>query len=152
MNALVDRRMIELLYRASQAGVQVDLLVRGMCCLRPGLAGVSDHVRVHIVGRFLEHSRIYYFGNAGQAEILVGSADLMPRNINGRVEALFPVTDAQLIRTIKDEILEVYLADNVKARAMRADGSYERVQPGPDQAPLNSQAWFLKKRAVPKIG
>ena len=94
MNALVDMRMIQLLYEASQAGVRVDLLVRGICCLRPGLAGVSDNIKVtSIVGRFLEHSRIFYFRNAGQEEVYLGSADMMPRNLDRRVEVAFPVQD-----------------------------------------------------------
>ena len=110
MNALVDRPMIRLLYEASQAGVQVDLLVRGICCLRPGVPGVSDNIRViSIVGRFLEHSRIYYFGNGGDPTILLGSADLMPRNLNRRVEILFPVQDAGIKARLREEILETYL-------------------------------------------
>ena len=98
MNALVDRKMIELLYQASQAGVKVDLLVRGICCLRPGVRRVSDHIRViSIVGRFLEHSRVFYFRNGGREEVYLGSADLMPRNLNRRVEVDFPVQDKSLI-------------------------------------------------------
>jgi polyphosphate kinase len=97
MNALVDERMIQLLYEASKAGVRVDLLVRGICCLRPGLAGVSDHIKVtSIVGRFLEHSRIFYFRNAGHEEVYLGSADMMPRNLDRRVEVAFPVEDSTL--------------------------------------------------------
>ena len=96
--------MIRMLYRASQAGVKIDLLVRGICCLRPGVPGVSDTIRVtSIVGRFLEHSRIFYFRNGGEEEIYLGSADLMPRNLNRRVEMLFPVEDAELMRRVRDE-------------------------------------------------
>ena len=121
--------MIQLLYEASQAGVKVDLLVRGICCLRPGLPGISENIRViSIVGRFLEHSRIFYFHNNGQEEIFVGSADLMPRNIDHRVEVLFPIENPELIRHVRDEILAVYLADNVKARRLLPDGSYERIK------------------------
>ena len=146
-NALVDERMIINLYKASQAGVKIDLLVRSICSLRPGLEGISDNIRVFsIVGRFLEHSRIYYFHNGGEEEIYLGSADLMPRNIDRRVEVLFPVQDKNLIRNIRDSILEIYLQDNVKNRRMLPDGSYERVCPDCDQPPLNSQAWFLDQR------
>ena len=131
MNALVDRRMIRLLYRASQAGVAIDLIVRGMCSLRPGIPGVSDTIRViSIVGRFLEHSRVFYFGNGGDEEVFLGSADLMPRNLNGRVEVLFPVTDPRLVSVLREEILGAYLADTVKARVMNADGTYTRVARG----------------------
>ena len=112
--------MIRLLYEASQAGVKIELLVRGICCLRPGLAGVSENIDViSIVGRFLEHSRIYYFRNGGEEEIYLGSADLMPRNLNRRVEVVFPVHDAKAVTRLKDEILAAYLSDNVKKRRMR---------------------------------
>jgi polyphosphate kinase len=128
MNALVDKDTIALLYLASQAGVRVDLLVRGICCLRPGLPGVSERIRVRsIVGRFLEHSRIYYFHNGGKQEIHVGSADLMPRNFDRRVEVLFPIDDPRLRRRLRDEVLDTYLADNVKARELNSDGTYIRV-------------------------
>ncbi|MCK4898479.1 MAG: RNA degradosome polyphosphate kinase, partial [Anaerolineales bacterium] len=144
MNSLVDKKMIKALYRASQAGVKIDLLVRGICGLRPGLEGVSDNIQVtSIVGRFLEHSRIYYFRNAGQEEIYMGSADLMPRNINRRVEVLFPVEEPRLIRYLHDDVLRTYLADNVKARRMLPDGTYERVKIGSKEKPLNSQPWLI---------
>ena len=153
MNHLVDRRMIRLLYRASQAGVTVDLIVRGMCSLRPGVPGVSDNVRVvSIVGRFLEHSRVFWFRNAGDEEAYMGSADLMPRNLNGRVEALFPICDPRLVSVVREEILGAYLADNVKARAMNADGSYTRISPDANAAAVNAQAWFLRERATPRLG
>jgi polyphosphate kinase len=146
MNSLVDPHMIKLLYQASQAGVQVDLNVRGMCCLRPGLPGVSDNIRVSsIVGRFLEHSRIYYFHNGGNELVYLGSADLMPRNINRRVEVLFPVADPHLIRYLRDDVLAVYLADNVKTRRMLPDGAYERVKPDRSEKPINSQIWLLNR-------
>jgi polyphosphate kinase len=145
MNALVDQQMIKLLYQASQAGVQVDLLVRGVCCLRPGIVGISDHIRViSIVGRFLEHSRIYYFRNNGQEEIYLGSADLMTRNLDRRVEVLFPVADARLVQQLRDEILATYLADNSTARHLLPDGTYERRPPAPGGSLVNSQATFLK--------
>jgi polyphosphate kinase len=127
MNALMDKRMIQLLYQASQAGVKVDLLVRGICCLRPGVRGASENIRViSLVGRFLEHSRIFYFRNGGQEEVYLGSADLMPRNLNRRVEADFPVQDKALVRVLRDEILETYLKDKAKARHMQPDGKYLR--------------------------
>jgi polyphosphate kinase len=147
VNALVDKPMIQLLYKASQVGVKIDLLVRGVCCLRPELPGISDNIRVvSIVGRFLEHSRIYYFRNGGNEEILLGSADLMPRNIDRRVEVLFPVQGTDMIRHLRDDILGTCLRDNVKARRMSADGTYQRIKAGPKETPLNSQAWFLKRR------
>jgi polyphosphate kinase len=145
MNALVDKPCIQALYRASQAGVRVDLQVRGICCLRPGVPGVSDHITVtSIVGRFLEHARIFYFRNGGEEEILVGSADLMPRNLYRRVENLFPVEDPHLRDVLRDTVLGVHLKDNVQARRLRPDGSYERVRPGPDQPELNSQLWMVE--------
>ncbi len=147
MNSLVDKSMIQLLYQASQAGVRVDLNVRGICCLRPGVAGLSENIRViSIVGRFLEHSRIYYFKNGGDEQIYMGSADLMPRNLNRRVEVLFPLEDPNLVRYVCDEILATQLKDNVKARVMLPDGSYERNKGKTGDPPLNSQAWFIKSR------
>jgi polyphosphate kinase len=148
MNALVDKRMIRLLYEASQAGVQVDLLVRGICCLRPGIRGVSENIRViSIVGRFLEHSRIYYFRNAGNGneEIYLGSADLMPRNLNRRVEVMFPVGDAKLIRHLRDDVLATYLADVAKARYMQPDGSYLRDANRTAEGAMNSQQQLIDR-------
>lgn len=147
MNSLVDTRIIRLLYEASWAGVKVDLVVRGICCLRPNLPGVSENIHVRsIVGRFLEHSRIYYFRNGGSEEVFAGSADLMPRNIQRRVEVLFPVTGANFIRQLRDRILGSYLADNTKARMMQADGGYRRVRPEPGQKPSSAQALLLETR------
>ncbi|MCZ7546229.1 MAG: polyphosphate kinase 1 [Anaerolineae bacterium] len=144
MNALVDAPMIRLLYEASMAGVQIDLLVRGICCLRPGMPGLSENIRVtSVVGRFLEHSRIYYFLNNGEPEIYLGSADLMPRNLNRRVETLFPVADLDIQRRLLDEIIAISMGDNVKARQLLPDGTYERVRPRDGREPLNSQDWFL---------
>ena len=150
MNQLVDKPMIRLLYEASRAGVQIDLIVRGICCLRPGVKGVSENIRlVSIIGRFLEHSRIYYFRNAGEEEIYIGSADLMPRNLNRRVEVLFPIETPQMIRHIRTDILQIYLSDNVKARLMRPDGSYKRIKPEDNgKEPLNAQEWFIKQRTL----
>lgn len=125
MNALVDRQIIEALYRASQAGVKIDLIVRGICCLRPQLKGISDNITVRsVVDRFLEHNRIYYFENACQPEIFLGSADWMPRNFFGRIEVVFPIVDGNLRERIIKELLTVPLADNVKARILHSDGSY----------------------------
>jgi len=148
INALVDRRVIQLFYEASQAGVQLDLLVRGICCLRPGLPGVSDNIRVtSIVGRFLEHSRIFYFRNGGKEEVYLGSADMMPRNLNRRVELLFPVQDPKLIRYVRNEILDTYLSEVVKARHMNADGTYSRDPRYTNRREMNSQEWFIKQAA-----
>lgn len=140
MNTLIDREIAQLLYQASLAGVRIDLIVRGACCLRPGLLTASKNIRVRsIVGRFLEHSRVYYFRNGGNEEVYVGSADLMPRNLDRRVEVLIPVRDAALIRRIRDEILAVYLADNVKARELLSDGTYERAKLPPGEPPVSAQ-------------
>jgi polyphosphate kinase len=146
-NSLVDPLVIRSLYRASQAGVKVDLLVRGSCCLRPGMPGVSDHITVtSIVGRFLEHSRAMYFRNGGAEEVYAGSADLMTRNLSRRVEVLFPIEDPKLIRRVKEELLDAYLADDVKARRLKSDGSYMRVKPAAAGArPFNVQAQLLRK-------
>jgi polyphosphate kinase len=130
VNSIADPDIIALLYEASQAGVRVDLLVRGICCLRPGVAGISENICVtSIVGRYLEHSRIFYFLNGGQEEIYLGSADLMQRNLNHRVEVVFPIEDAQYIRHIRDDILEMYLRDNLRARLMQPNGGYKRRKP-----------------------
>ncbi|MBO0910729.1 MAG: polyphosphate kinase 1 [Acidobacteria bacterium] len=128
MNALLDKNIIAALYRASQAGVEIDLIVRGMCALRPGIRGVSDRIRVRsIVGRFLEHSRIFYFANGGEEAVYLASADWMPRNLYERVEVMFPVKDPLLRGRLKHEILEAYLADTIKARVLIRDGSYIRA-------------------------
>jgi polyphosphate kinase len=149
MNSLVDKRSIKALYRASQAGVKVDLQVRGICCLRPGVSGVSENITVtSIVGRFLEHPRIFYFRNGGDEEVLLGSADLMPRNLNRRVEQLFPVDDDHLLQALRDEILNVHLKDNVQARRLLPDGAYERVHPQDGEKPLDSQLWMIEHRGI----
>jgi polyphosphate kinase len=149
MNALVDPAIIYALYRASQAGVRIDLIVRGICCLRPGLPGVSETIQVRsIVGRFLEHSRVYYFGNGGDEEILLGSADMMQRNLDGRVETLFPIDDPMLRIAIRDRLLTPALADTVNARELLPDGSYKRIQPKPGEAPFDSQNWFISHPLV----
>jgi polyphosphate kinase len=128
MNALLDKNIIMALYRASQAGVEIDLVVRGMCALRPGVRGVSDRIRIRsIVGRFLEHSRIFFFANGGEEEIYMGSADWMPRNLYDRVEVVFPIKDPLLRERVRHEILNAYLADNVKARTLQRDENYVRA-------------------------
>jgi polyphosphate kinase len=148
MNALEDAGMIRLLYEASRAGVSIDLIVRGVCSLRPGVPGVSDTIRVRsIIGRFLEHSRIFYFHNGGEEKIYVGSADLMPRNLNRRVEVLFPIENARMQRRIRDKILEKYLADTGSARLMQPDGTFIRQRIKPGRKALNAQEWFMKHEA-----
>jgi len=144
MNSLVEPQLIEALYRASQAGVKIDLIVRGICCLRPGVTGVSENITVRsIVDRFLEHSRIYYFENACQPEVFIGSADWMPRNLFRRIEAVFPVEDGNLRERVIREILAVTLADNAKARFLQADGVYRRAAPENGDVPRRSQAEFI---------
>ena len=149
MNALVDPVCIAALYRASEAGVKVDLQVRGICCLRPGISGVSGNITVSaIVGRFLEHARIYYFHNGGDEEVLLGSADLMPRNLDRRVEVLFPVEDPDMRRAIIYTILPVQLQDTVKIRTLKSDGRYERRAPENEKEPLNAQVWLVEHRGI----
>ena len=144
MNALVDDRLIRKLYRASQAGVRIDLSIRGICCLRPGVPGVSENIRVFsIVGRFLEHSRIYYFENGGDPEVYLGSADLMPRNLDRRVEVIFPINDPAIRNYIRRAILEVELHNNTSARDLHPDGTYTRRRPAPGAPPVDSQAWLM---------
>ncbi len=146
MNSLVDPRMIAALYEASQAGVEIDLIIRGMCCLRPGLEGVSGTVRViSIIGRYLEHSRIFHFHNDGADEIYIGSADWMPRNLDRRVEAVTPVEDPTLIQELKD-ILAILLADNRQAWELQSDGTYIQRLPGTDE-PIQSAQEILTRRA-----
>jgi len=145
INSLVDPEVIRALYAASQAGVKIDLIVRGICCLKAGVPEVSENIRViSIVGRFLEHSRIYYFRNGGAEEVYLSSGDWMPRNLSRRVETMFPIEDPALRRRII-EILDVKLRDNVKAREQQAGGAYRRVKPRRGQMRLNSQEWFLER-------
>lgn len=143
MNSLVDREIIENLYLASQDGVEIQLIIRGICCLRPGVKGVSENIRViSIVGRFLEHSRIFYFFNNGEEDILISSADWMERNLNKRIELLIPVTDTNCKDRLKT-IIECNLKDNVKARVLMKDGTYKRIEVKGD--PYNCQDEFIKK-------
>jgi polyphosphate kinase len=144
-NAVADQGMIKTLYRASQAGVQVDMIVRGVCCLRPGIPGISDRIKVRsIVGQFLEHSRIYYFENGGAPEVYIGSADLMERNLDRRVEVLCPVTDPALGQLLRDAVLEVLLSDTDRAWELQTDGSYVRATPPEGVPALNSQRFLLE--------
>jgi len=145
MNSLVEQSVIEALYRASQAGVKIDLLVRGICCLRPGLKGLSENIRVtSVVDRFLEHSRVFCFENACQPEVYVGSADWMPRNFYRRIELVFPIEDGVLRDRLLREIMPISLADNVKARVLLKDGSYMRVPRLPGSPRCRSQARFME--------
>jgi len=149
MNALEDGPIIKLLYQASQAGVSVDLIVRGACCLRPRAPGVSENIQVRsVLGRFLEHSRIFYFRNNGAEECYLGSADLMPRNLNRRVEVLFPVLEPEIVKRLRDEVLHSYLHDEVGARHMHADGSYSTKS---RRAGSDCQAWFLSQRTISAV-
>jgi len=148
MNSLLEASVIEALYAASQAGVQIDLIVRGICSLRPGLKGVSENIRVRsIIGRFLEHSRIFYFANGGKEEIYCGSADWMPRNLFERCEVVFPIRDPQIRARIRNEILAAYLADTVKARSLDDGGNYHRVREsevGRSLPVFNAQEFFMQ--------
>ncbi len=145
MNSLADEEMIQALYAASQAGVKIDLLVRGICSLRPGVKGLSENITVRsIVDRFLEHSRIFYFENACQPRVFLGSADWLPRNFFRRIELVFPIEDGVLRERIIKEILGVAFKDNVKARLLNSDGSYTRIRPGKDEAPFRSQFEFIR--------
>jgi polyphosphate kinase len=147
MNALVDPDCISALYTASRAGVKIDLQVRGICCLKPGIPGLSKNIAVTaIVGRFLEHSRIYYFRNGGDDEVFLGSADMMPRNLDRRVEVLFPVQDPWIKGAIRDTIIPVQLKDQEKLRILQPDGTYTRPAPEPGREASNAQEWFIGHR------
>ncbi len=145
LNSLVDLQMIQLLYQASQAGVQVDLFIRGMCCLRPGIKGVSENIHVvSIVGRYLEHSRLFYFHNDGKENIYLGSADLMTRNLNHRVEVVFPVESTHHIHYLRQQVLDTYLKDNARARILQADGKYIRLVPETGKDAVDVQEKFMR--------
>ncbi|MEO0826938.1 MAG: polyphosphate kinase 1 [Cyanobacteria bacterium J06635_15] len=151
MNSLVDPEIIKTLYEASQAGVEIDLIIRGICCLRPGIPGVSDHIRViSVVGRLLEHSRIFYFYNEGEETMLIGSADWMPRNLDRRVEAVVPVEDPAMLAELKT-ILGITLADNRQAWELQSNGEYQQRHPGEDEPDLGSQR-LLMERATEAAG
>ncbi|MEA5572441.1 polyphosphate kinase 1 [Calothrix sp. UHCC 0171] len=151
MNSLVDPEIIASLYEASRAGVQIDLIIRGVCCLRPGLPDISDNIRViSIIGRFLEHSRIFYFHNKGQEEIFIGSADWMPRNLDRRVEAIVPILDPDIAKDLQ-EVLGIMLADNRQAWELQANGSYVQRRPGED-CPESSSQKALMNMALASVG
>lgn len=153
LNSLTDPELIDALYEVAAAGVPVDLLIRGICCLRPGVAGFSDNVRVtSVVGRFLEHSRIFWFENGGEPEALIGSADLMGRNLDRRIETLVPVTRPALVRHLHDGILRPYLDDSVNAWDMQPDGSYRRRVPGEGAPPFSAQEWLLTHPSTAILG
>ncbi|MGB7876080.1 MAG: polyphosphate kinase 1, partial [Anaerolineales bacterium] len=144
-NSLVDKKIIQLLYEASQSGVKIDLLIRGICSLKPGIKDVSENIRViSVLGRYLEHSRIFYFHNDGEEEMYLGSADLMPRNLNHRVEVVFPVENKKHIRYLRDHVLESYLKDNLSARIMQSDGTYKRLHPSGKEKGLDVQNWLMQ--------
>lgn len=150
INALVDKPIIKSLYRASQAGVKIDLVCRSMCSLQPGIEGISENIRVYsLLGRYLEHSRIFYFHNNGAPKIYMGSADLMPRNLNNRVEVIFPVEDPQIVAYIRGTMLETYLRDNTKLYCMHTDGSFEQRQPGEGEVPFSAQDHFIELAQQP---
>jgi polyphosphate kinase len=157
MNGLLDEPTIEALYSASQAGVEIDLIVRGMCALRPGVKGLSDRIRVRsVVGRFLEHSRIFWFANGGEEEVFAGSADWMVRNLHERCEVVFPVCDEAAKRRLRDEIIEAYLRDDVKARLLQPDGTYVRAANAANGSRrkatgLSAQDFFMKISAHPDM-
>ncbi len=145
MNSLVDPAMIKLLYEASQAGVEIDLIIRGICCLKPGIEGVSENIRViSIIGRFLEHSRVFYFQNDGDEQIFIGSADWMPRNLDRRVEAVVPIEDPILVTELKD-LLQILLADNRQAWEMQSDGSYVQRHPASKEPERSAQVELMQQ-------
>ena len=153
INRLTDLDTIDALYRASRAGVKIDLVVRGACMLRPGVPGLSQTVNVRsVVGRFLEHSRIFHFANGGEDEVYIGSADWMARNFDRRVEVVTPVLDPHLRSYLKDVVLPAYFRDNVTARILTADGFYKKPQIGPDEEPFNSQLFFEGRNSAPPTG
>ena len=149
LNNLEEKEIIQALYKASMAGIKIDLNVRGLCCLRPGIEGVSDNISViSIVGRFLEHARIYYFRDGTEDEVLIGSSDMMFRNLNERIEVLLSVPDPYLRQTILEDMLKIHLRDNVKARRLLPDGTYERVAVKQGEEVINSQAWLILNRGI----
>ena len=142
LNRLADLQVVEKLYELSQAGVKVDLIVRGICMLRPGIPGLSENIRVRsVVGRFLEHSRVFWFANGGEDEVYIGSADWMSRNLKHRIEVVAPVTEPDSKHYLRDVLLNAYLSDNTKARELTPDGNYRPIMNGAE--PFNSQNYFM---------
>ena len=151
MNALTDPEIIRLLYEASLSGVQIDLIVRGICCLRPQVSGLSENIRVRsVIGRFLEHTRVYYFENDGNTEVYLASADLMSRNLNQRIEVAFPIENPALKKRIISESFETYLKDNSQAWALDGNGHYDRLHPSDAEKPCSAQFELLTKLASPR--
>jgi polyphosphate kinase len=149
LNNLEETEIIKALYKASMAGIKIDLNVRGLCCLRPGIKGISDNISViSIVGRFLEHARIYYFRDDTEDEVLIGSSDMMFRNLNERIEVLLSVPDPLLRHAILENMLKIHLRDNIKARRLLSDGTYERVTPKDVESLINSQDWLIQHRGI----
>ena len=152
LNALVDPHVIEALYRASRAGVPIDIVARGICALKPGVPGLSETIRVRsVIDRFLEHSRIYIFGPDDEARVFISSADWMPRNFFRRVEVMVPIESPALATRILREIVPVYLADNTRARIMEADGGFRLVKPAAGEPAVRCQSLFLEEPGEPVV-
>jgi polyphosphate kinase len=149
INRLADTQIVEKLYEASAAGVRIDLIVRGICMLRPGVPGLSENITVrNIIGRFLEHSRVFFFANGGDEDIYIGSPDWMARNLIHRIEVVTPVADPAMKTFLKDVLLAAYLRENVRARELQIDGTYAKVQRAPGEEPFDSQAFFIDRGAA----